>query len=88
VRGLLGDRVTSLQSTRQDLRVDAFESPEEFREYFKTNYGPTISVYRAIADDPVRVAALDEALTELGQRFTKADGTMDWEYLLVTAVRR
>ena len=25
---------------------------EEFRDYFKTNYGPTIAVYRSNADDP------------------------------------
>ena len=48
-----------------------FATPEEFRDYFKAVYGPTIAVYKAIADDPEKVAALDEALAELGRRFDR-----------------
>jgi hypothetical protein len=33
------------------------------------------------------VAALDRALRELGERFDKGGGVMDWEYLLWTATR-
>jgi SAM-dependent methyltransferase len=93
VRGLLGDAVRSVQTERRTLGVDAFRTPEEFRDYFKTNYGPTIAVYAAIAGDPAKVAALDEALADLGARFARPDRTLDcqtldWEYLLVTAVRR
>ena len=50
----------------------------------KANYGPTIAVYRFIADDPAKVVALDTDLAALGDRFL-SDGTMNWEYLLVTA---
>jgi hypothetical protein len=93
VRGLLGDAVRSVQTERRTLEVDAFRTPEEFRDYFKTNYGPTIAVYAAIAGDPAKVAALDEALADLGVRFARPDQTLEcqtleWEYLLVTAVRR
>jgi ubiquinone/menaquinone biosynthesis C-methylase UbiE len=87
VRTLLGDRVTSIETRRQNLRVDAFGTPEEFREYFKTNYGPTISVYKFNEADPDKIAGLDHDLAELGRRFTRPDGTMDWEYLLVIARR-
>jgi len=87
VRTLLGDRVTDVAAHRQTLRVDHFEAPEAFRDYFKARYGPTIAVYRAIADEPERVAALDRALVELVDRFAHSSSTaaMDWEYLLLTA---
>jgi hypothetical protein len=52
----------------------------------KANYGPTIAVYRLIADDPAKVDALDADLAALGDRFLD-DGAMGWEYLLVTARR-
>ena len=58
-----------------------------FRDYFKARYGPTIAVYRALADEPDRVAALDAALADLGDRHL-TDGVMAWEYLLLTARRR
>lgn len=88
VRQLFGDRVSDLQAGKQNLRVTRFATPADFRDYFKTNYGPTIAAYRALADQPDRVAALDRDLEALGQRFDLGDGdqlVMDWEYLLVTA---
>jgi ubiquinone/menaquinone biosynthesis C-methylase UbiE len=86
VRALLGDRVDGLEATRRTLRVEVFTTGAAFRDYFKRTYGPTIAVYRAIADDPERVEALDQELAALGDRFL-ADGAMEWEYLLVTARR-
>jgi SAM-dependent methyltransferase len=86
VRGLFGDRVTDLVARQQTLRVDRFTDGAEFREFMKANYGPTLAVYRFVADDPEKVAALDADLAALGDRFLH-DGTMDWEYLLVTARR-
>ena len=90
VRDLLGDRVTDVEARVQALLVDQFASPEAFRDYFKRNYGPTIAVYRFIADDPEKVAALDRDLVDLAMRFglTEATGSMEWEYLLLTARRR
>ncbi len=89
VRSLLGDRVTDLEARRLDLLVDQFSRPEEFREFFKRTYGPTIAVYRSIAEDPERVAALDRDLDELARRAgLGGDSTsMAWEYLLLTARR-
>jgi hypothetical protein len=72
---------------RQNLRVDAFRTPEEFRAYFKTTYGPTISIYKANAGDPDKVVALDRDPADLARRFTNDDGSLDWESLLLTAVR-
>lgn len=85
VRALLGQRVTDVVARRERLTVDCFASPEEFRDFFKARYGPTIAVYRSIADDPTRVAALDRELADLARRHDRGDGTMEWEYLLFTA---
>lgn len=89
VRKLLGDRVEQVRTETRTLRVTYYTSPEAFREYFKINYGPTISAYKFIADDPGRVAALDHDLVELGQRSDVGTDSyvLDWEYLLFTARR-
>jgi ubiquinone/menaquinone biosynthesis C-methylase UbiE len=86
VRELFGNRVTDLVARQQSLRVDHFTDGAEFRDYMKRNYGPTIAVYRFIADDAAKVSALDADLAALGERFLQ-DGVMGWEYLLVTARR-
>ena len=87
VRELFGDHVRDVAAHQQALRVDRFASGAEFRDFFKTLYGPTIAVYRFLADDADRVAALDADMAALGDRFLH-DGVMAWEYLIVTATRR
>ncbi|SOC49726.1 Methyltransferase domain-containing protein [Blastococcus aggregatus] len=87
VRELLGDRVTDVVVERRTLPVDLFATPEAFRDYFKARYGPTIAVYKALADEPDRAAALDADLADLVRRSAR-DGALEWEYLLLTAVRR
>jgi SAM-dependent methyltransferase len=90
---LFGDRVRDVAARRQSVRVE-FGAADGFLSYFKRNYGPTISIYNFIANDPERVAALDADLTALVRRFdvmgaggAGATGAMDWEYLLYTAKR-
>jgi SAM-dependent methyltransferase len=85
VRNLFCDRVAELTASQQTLRVDGFPEPDSFRDYFKANYGPTIAAYRGIADQPDRVAELDQALTDLAERNRRPDGSLAWEYLLVVA---
>ncbi|MDQ0692761.1 class I SAM-dependent methyltransferase [Arthrobacter sp. W4I7] len=89
VRELLGERVTDVHARKQSLAVRSFHQPEDFVRYFKSHYGPTISVYKFIADDGDKVKALDNALTELAESFGDAHGDspfqMEWEYLLLTA---
>ncbi|MFE9774763.1 class I SAM-dependent methyltransferase [Streptomyces sp. NPDC005931] len=91
VRELLGDRVTRVTAERRTVVVDRFATPEAFRDYFKERYGPTISVYKAVADDPGSTAALDRELAELARGHGRQDGAgrlvMEWEYLLLTARR-
>jgi SAM-dependent methyltransferase len=96
VRELLGDQITGVRARRQTVRISRFGRPEDFRDYFKANYGPTIAAYRGIADDPRRTAALDAELADLARRHDLApDSTsgagntvMEWEYLLLTARKR
>jgi SAM-dependent methyltransferase len=85
VRELLGERVIDLHASQQLLRAAGMADPVGFRDYFKKNYGPTIAAYRGLEDDPARTAELDQALTDLVERFRAPDGTVDWEYLLVVA---
>jgi SAM-dependent methyltransferase len=86
VRTLFGDRVHDLVARQRTLRVDRFADGAAFRDFFKQHYGPTIAVYRSLADDPARAEALDADLAVLGDRALR-DGVMEWEYLLVTARR-
>ena len=74
----------------EPVRITHFAAPEEFRDYFKTNYGPTIAAYRGLADDPDRVEALDRDLAALARRFDQgADShVVDWEYLLFVCRKR
>jgi SAM-dependent methyltransferase len=86
VRDLLGDGVSRLEATRAHARVDRFADAGAFLEFFKVCYGPTIAVYRSLADQPERVAELDAALIALAEEHLD-DGVMGWEYLLLTAER-
>ena len=88
VRELLGDRVTDVVARKETLRVDRFASAEEFRDFFKVRYGPTIAAYKQIAGRPDKVAALDEDLAALAREHDLGGGVMEWEYLLLTARTR
>jgi hypothetical protein len=85
VHGLLGQRVTDVVAERRALTVDRFADGAAFRDYFKANYGPTISAYKAIGDDPERTASLDADIARLGDDHLRGGSTMEWEYLLLTA---
>ena len=87
VRALFGDSITSATVATRTVTVDRFERPDQFREYFKSHYGPTIATYRRVAGDADQVAALDAALDGLTASHLR-DGVMEWEYLLFTATRR
>ncbi|MGH3633369.1 MAG: class I SAM-dependent methyltransferase, partial [Mycobacterium sp.] len=87
VRDLLGDRVVEFVARRRTLRIETFADGAAFRDYFKSHYGPTISAYNGIASEPARVAALDAALAELGDRHLVESPAMEWEYLLITCCK-
>jgi SAM-dependent methyltransferase len=87
VRSLLGTGVTDVTAERRTLPVSLFARPEDFRDYFKARYGPTIAVYRNLAGDRERTAALDTELADLARRHDLGAGrtAIGWEYLLFTA---
>lgn len=87
VRSLLGDRVAELELRREKAVIDRFADAAEFRDFFKSYYGPTVAVYKAIGAQPDRVAQLDRELVELAARHDTGSGRMEWEYLLVTGRR-
>ena len=87
VRELFGDHA-DITAERRTLTVDRFQTPEEFRRFFKATYGPTIAVYKANAADPAAVAALDDGLDDLARDAMNHDGVMEWEFLLATATVR
>lgn len=87
VAALLGDQIGEIATTRGMLAVDRFVSAEAVHAYFKQHYGPTIEAYANIGHNRVLAAELDAQLVELAQQHL-TNGTMGWEYLLVTARKR
>jgi ubiquinone/menaquinone biosynthesis C-methylase UbiE len=89
VRALLGDRVSDVVARRRTVTVGGHATPEAWRDFWKSVYGPTIAAYRNIAGDSERVAALDHDLAALAARYDHGTGgtVLDWEYLLLTARR-
>ena len=89
VRGLLGDRVTDVVARRQTLTVDGFATPEAWRNYWKSVYGPTIVAYRNIARRPRagRGARPRSRRARRPVRPRHRTTVLDWEYLLLTARR-
>jgi ubiquinone/menaquinone biosynthesis C-methylase UbiE len=92
VRELFGNNITDVQAVKKTVAIRSFHHPEDFLHYFKSHYGPTISVYKSLAGDEGKVKALDEALTQLAEDFSDAHADaayqMDWEYLLFTARKK
>lgn len=89
IRELMGERITDVHTRKQNLTVRSFHQPADFVRYFKSHYGPIISVYKSLGEDHDKVKALDKALTDLADSFGDAHGDtpfqMEWEYLLFTA---
>jgi ubiquinone/menaquinone biosynthesis C-methylase UbiE len=91
VRELFGDRVESLELRRRRFVLGRFRDPVEFRDYFKANHPVAVALYRDLAADPARVAALDrdfvEAATRAQRRSVDAQA-YDAEALLIVARKR
>ncbi|AEF41265.1 class I SAM-dependent methyltransferase [Hoyosella subflava] len=88
VRQLFEGSVTELVFERRTLTTPAqIATPQEFREFFKTNYGPAIAVYSSLTHD--QQAALDgdfeRFLTNTSARISDSPARWNMEYLLVTA---
>src|SRR5262249_55028940 len=46
---LFGDTVHDVRTTRREF-VFRYRTPEEFADFFKTNYGPTLKAFEALGD--------------------------------------
>ena len=72
LRELFGGGITSLEVTERTFTF-RFRSPEDFVDFFRTRYGPTLKAFAALADDDAR-ATLARDLVELVIRFDRLDG--------------
>ena len=92
VRELFGDRVESLELRHRRFVLGRFEDPVEFRDYFKANHPLAVALYRDLAAEPARVAALDRDLVEAATRAMRGgvDGRQacDAEALVIVARKR
>lgn len=92
VRELLGDNVSDLEMRRETVLIDHCATPLEFREYWKSHYGPTIATYTFNAGDPAKVADLDRDflafLEDWNQSREPGSTSYQAEYLLMTAVKK
>jgi ubiquinone/menaquinone biosynthesis C-methylase UbiE len=84
VSGLFGHRVGHITTGRGLLHVIRFDDADAVHHYFKNHYGPTIEAYANIGHNRVLSDELDAQLIELAQQYL-TNGTMHWEYLLLTA---
>jgi ubiquinone/menaquinone biosynthesis C-methylase UbiE len=91
VRELFGDRVESLEMTR-DQYVEGAADPRAYRELFKETFGPIVGTYASLAQEPERAAALDQDFLEFAERTNSGppEGPAEYryEYLLVVARKR
>lgn len=91
VRDLLGDRVASLEMTR-DTYVERAASPRDYVELFTQTFGPAVAIRSSLADEPPRAAAFDRDFLEFAARANTGDpaGSAEYryEYLLVIARKR
>lgn len=85
---LLGDRVTDVVSSTHVV-TQRFPSSEEFADFMLTHYGPTYTAAQKL-DGEARAAFRDDMVALAQDVNVATDGTFvaDWEYRIVTAVRR
>lgn len=91
VRELFGDRVATLEMTRE-VYVERAASPYEYREACRRTFGPAVSIYAGLGDQPERMAQLDRAFLDFaeGADCGPVGGPAEYhyQYLLVRARKR
>ncbi len=90
VRRLFGDRVDSLELTR---RSYVERSPGDARDYvafFEETFGPMVALRGLLAEDPGRLAALDEDFRAFAESANSGppDGPAEYEYEYLLVVAR
>src|ERR1700758_5211058 len=84
VPALLGRKICGVETQRGMLEVNRFDSAEAVHYYFKNHYGPTIEAYANIGHNRALTPELAPQLVELTHEYL-ADGTRQWEFLLLVA---
>ena len=88
VRSLFGERVQSLNMTRQEY-VETASSPREYFELFRHAFGPMVAIYASLSEQDARMAELDAAFLQFVTRWNQGapDGCVriPYEYLLAIA---
>ena len=91
MRQLFGDRVESFEMSDRKYTERA-PSPQEYVDLYKETFGPVVSVYEALQDEPDRTARLDREFLEFAQDANRGapDGwaRYPYEYVLVVARKR
>jgi ubiquinone/menaquinone biosynthesis C-methylase UbiE len=92
VREMFGDRVESLELRRERLLLGRFADPAGFRDFLKANHPVVVALYRDLADEPARAAALDRELLEAATlaRHGSVEGAhgYDSEFMVIVARKR
>jgi SAM-dependent methyltransferase len=87
---LFGDRVDFRTLERDNLEIDAFETPRDYGDHFRTRYGPTL-VAEANARKDGREAEFDEAVNSFCEEWnlgTPDDARFEQEYLVAVGTRK
>jgi ubiquinone/menaquinone biosynthesis C-methylase UbiE len=91
VRMLFGDRVESLDMTRDEY-VERAASPRDYGELFTQTFGPLIALRAFLSGTPERAAALDrdflDFVTSANRGAPAGPAEYPYEYLLVVARKR
>jgi ubiquinone/menaquinone biosynthesis C-methylase UbiE len=91
VRALFGNRVASLEMTRDEYAERA-ESLRHYYELFKETFGPMVAIRASLAAQPERAAALERDFLDFAGRWNRGtpEGRIDipYEYLLIVARTR
>ena len=91
VRELFGDRLASLEMTRQSYVERSPGDPAAYCEFFKETFGPVVALRAGLADEPDRLAALDRDFLGFATRSNQAPpdrpAEYRYEYLLVVGRR-
>ncbi|HWI07463.1 MAG TPA: methyltransferase domain-containing protein [Solirubrobacteraceae bacterium] len=92
VRELVGDRVSSLETSKRELVETVPGPPAEYCDLYKRTFGPVVAAFAGVADDSERSANLDreflEFATDANVGSSEGPTELRFEYLLVLARKR
>jgi ubiquinone/menaquinone biosynthesis C-methylase UbiE len=88
---LFGERVEWTDRRVESLSLSEFAEPRDLCEYYKQNFGPTITIYESVRDDPERLAALDRDFLGFAERANRGEpgaARFEFDYLLTVGRKR